>query len=108
MFRDSIYKHTNENSLIICNGEIFELTSNIWGKRKLILLKRGMNLPAQKSWLANLIRFDKPEETKKFLELRDSLMTRYHAKLVDSITGIDKRFELYELSVDNHFDTNPE
>jgi len=100
-FREALYSHTDENSLIICNGEVTELVSEVWGRRNLVVFdKEDFSLSSynynKNIWLASLIKFDTHGAT-QIIALRDSLIARFDAELVEKIDGTDKGFKLYKV-----------
>ncbi len=99
-FRDALYAHTDTNSIILCNGEVSELVSEVWGKRKLMIFEKEdidfSLLPKENVWLASLIKFDR-RGVNKFIAFKDSLGNDFSVELVEKIKSVDKRFELYEV-----------
>ncbi|MCK4307530.1 hypothetical protein KAW50_04810, partial [candidate division WOR-3 bacterium] len=100
-FKEALYSHTDENSLIMCNGEVAELVSEAWGRRNLVVFEKAdkeFSLPTYDKdiWFASLIKFDTPGAT-QVIAFRDYLVTKFDAKLVKKVNGIDKRFELYRV-----------
>jgi 4-amino-4-deoxy-L-arabinose transferase-like glycosyltransferase len=100
-FRDSLYSHTTETSLVLCNGEVTELVSIMWGKRNLMLLEDMdfSTLPERDVWVAVLLRLDKGNH--QTIARVDSIVTRLDAELVDVLTGVDKEFRLYKAKPKN-------
>jgi hypothetical protein len=94
-FRELLYSHTSESSLILCNGEVTELVSIMWGKRNLVLFEDVdfTDLPERDVWVAVLVRLDKGSQ--KTITRVNSIAGRLDAELVEVLIGVDKEFRLY-------------
>lgn len=103
-FRDTLYEHTNENSLIVCNGEATELISKIWGQRKVLLLEnwnRDSSIVRHSDvYLAVLSKYDRPGSVTHM----NSFLQEFQTIKLEEMEGLNNKFELYKVTgyVDKH------